>query len=168
MSHFFSYLSSLSLVTDPIAVASNNCAIDHLHKDHCAQAFGRNTLSKPHSTKNSALGKTECEGCHHLGGNSSLLVRLRLLICWKFESERMMLENPNAIVAVEVRRSNDANAMGVRERHGESNNGQKVWHTIVVLREIADKSWELVNSSNKRLNNGEWTGWNQKIVKLTN
>ena len=49
MSHSFSYLSSLPLVTDPIAVASNNCARDRLHKDHCAQAFGRNTLSKPHT-----------------------------------------------------------------------------------------------------------------------
>ena len=49
MSHSFSYLSSLPLVTDPIAVALNNCARDHLHKDHCAQAFGRNTLSKPHN-----------------------------------------------------------------------------------------------------------------------
>ena len=48
-SHSFSYLSSLPLVTDPIAVASNDCAIDHLHKDRCAQAFGRNTLSKPHN-----------------------------------------------------------------------------------------------------------------------
>ena len=55
-----------------------------------------------------------------------------------------------------------------RERRGESDNGQKVRHVIVVLREIADKSWELVNSSNKRLNNGEWTGWNRWIVKLTN
>ena len=51
-----------------------------------------------------------------------------------------MLENPNTIVAVEVRRSNDANAMGERERRGESNNGQKVQHVIVALREIADKS----------------------------
>ena len=49
MSHSFSYLSSLPLITDPIAVASNNCARDRLHKDCCAQAFGRNTLSKPHS-----------------------------------------------------------------------------------------------------------------------
>ena len=49
MSHSFSYLSSLPLVTDPIAVASNDCAIDRLHKDRCVQAFGRNTLSKPHS-----------------------------------------------------------------------------------------------------------------------
>ena len=30
------------------AVASNDCAKDCLHKDHCTQAFGRNTLSKPH------------------------------------------------------------------------------------------------------------------------
>ena len=51
-----------------------------------------------------------------------------------------MLENLNAIVAVQVRRSNDANAMGERERHGESDNGQRVRHTIVALREIADKS----------------------------
>ena len=49
-SHSFSYLSSLPLVTDPIAVASNDCARDCLHKDCCAQAFGRNTLSKPHTT----------------------------------------------------------------------------------------------------------------------
>ena len=49
MSHSFSYLSSLPLVTDPVAVALNDCAIDRLHKDRCAQAFGRNTLSKPHS-----------------------------------------------------------------------------------------------------------------------
>ena len=38
-----------TLVTDPIAVASNDCAKDCLHKDCCAQAFGRNTLSKPHT-----------------------------------------------------------------------------------------------------------------------
>ena len=44
MSHSFSYLSSLPLITDPIAVASNNCA-----KDRCMQALGRNTLSKPHN-----------------------------------------------------------------------------------------------------------------------
>ena len=36
-------------------MASNDCAIDHLHKDHCAQAFGRNTLSKPHSSWGSQL-----------------------------------------------------------------------------------------------------------------
>ena len=42
-------MSSLPLVTDPIAVASNNCARDCLHKDCCTQAFGRNTLSKPHT-----------------------------------------------------------------------------------------------------------------------
>ena len=52
----------------------------------------------------------------------------------------MMLENLNAIVVVEVRRSNDANAMGERERRGESNNSQKVRHTIVALREVADKA----------------------------
>ena len=51
-----------------------------------------------------------------------------------------MLENPNAIVAVQVGRSNKANAMGEGERCGESNNGQKVRHAIVALREIADKS----------------------------
>ena len=51
-----------------------------------------------------------------------------------------MLENPNAIVAVQVGRSNNANAMGERERHRESDNGQKVQHVIVALREIADKS----------------------------
>ena len=50
------------------------------------------------------------------------------------------MENPNAIVAVQVGRSNDANAMGERERCGESDNGQKVRHVIVALREIADKS----------------------------
>ena len=72
-----------------------------------------------------------------------------------------MLEKLNTIVAVQIRRSNDANAMGEGERRGESNNGQKVQHAIVALREIADKSWELVNSSNKWLNNGEWMGWNQ-------
>ena len=43
------------------------------------------------------------------------------------------------IVVVEVGRSNDGNAMGERERRGESNNSQKVQHAIVVLREIADK-----------------------------
>ena len=32
-----------------VAVASNDCTKDHLHKDCCAQAFGRNTLSKLHS-----------------------------------------------------------------------------------------------------------------------
>ena len=32
-----------------LAVVSNDCARDCLHKDHCAQAFGRNTLSKPHN-----------------------------------------------------------------------------------------------------------------------
>ena len=37
-----------------------------------------------------------------------------------------MLENPNAIVAVQVRRSNDTNVMGEGERRGESDNGQKV------------------------------------------
>ena len=37
-----------------------------------------------------------------------------------------MLENPNAIVAVEVGRSNDTKPMGERERCGESNNSQKV------------------------------------------
>ena len=31
------------------AVALNDCAIDYLHKDHCTQAFGGNTLSKPHT-----------------------------------------------------------------------------------------------------------------------
>ena len=50
-SHPFSYLSSLPLVTDPITVALNDCARDRLHKDRCMQAFGRNTLSKPHSAK---------------------------------------------------------------------------------------------------------------------
>ena len=40
-----------TLVTDPIAVASNDCAKDCLHKDHCMQAFGRNTLSKPHTAQ---------------------------------------------------------------------------------------------------------------------
>ena len=53
---------------------------------------------------------------------------------------RNMLENPNAIVAVQVGRSNEANAMGEGERRGESDNGQKVRHAIVALREIADKS----------------------------
>ena len=51
-----------------------------------------------------------------------------------------MLENPNVIVVVQVGRSNEANVMGERERRGESDNGQKVQHTIVALREIADKS----------------------------
>ena len=51
-----------------------------------------------------------------------------------------MLENPNVIVAVQVGRSSEANVMGEGERRGESNNGQKVQHVIVVLREIADKS----------------------------
>ena len=51
-----------------------------------------------------------------------------------------VLENPNAIVAMQVGRSNDANVMGERERRGESDNGQKVQHVIVALREIADKS----------------------------
>ena len=37
-----------------------------------------------------------------------------------------MLENPNVIVAVQVGRSNDANAMGEGERRGESDNDQKV------------------------------------------
>ena len=50
------------------------------------------------------------------------------------------MENLNAIVAVQVGRSNDANVMGEGERCGESNNGQKVQHMIVALREIADKS----------------------------
>ena len=44
-----------SLVTDSIAVASNDCAKDCLHKDHCVQAFGRNTLSKPHTGAHIAL-----------------------------------------------------------------------------------------------------------------
>ena len=51
-----------------------------------------------------------------------------------------MLENPNVIVVVQVGRSNDANAMGERERRGESDNGQKVRHAIVALKEIADKA----------------------------
>ena len=38
-----------TLITDSIAVASNNCAKDCLHIDCCVQAFGRNTLSKPHN-----------------------------------------------------------------------------------------------------------------------
>ena len=50
------------------------------------------------------------------------------------------MENPNAIVMMQVRRSNDENAMGERERRRESNNGQKVRCAIVALREIADKS----------------------------
>ena len=55
-SHPFSYLSSLPLVTDPITVALNDCARDRLHKDRCMQAFGRNTLSKPHSMGIDGLG----------------------------------------------------------------------------------------------------------------
>ena len=51
-----------------------------------------------------------------------------------------MLENPNAIVAVQVGRSSEANAMGEGGRCGESDNGQKVRHAIVALREIADIS----------------------------
>ena len=51
-----------------------------------------------------------------------------------------MLENPNAIVVVQVGRSNEANVMGEGERRRESNNGQKVQHAIIALREIADKS----------------------------
>ena len=51
-----------------------------------------------------------------------------------------MLENLNTIVVMQVGRSNNANAMGERERCRESDNGQKVQHVIVVLREIADKS----------------------------
>ena len=39
------YLSSLPLSQTQLAVALNDCAKDHLHKDHCMQAFGRNTLS---------------------------------------------------------------------------------------------------------------------------
>ena len=59
----------------------------------------------------------------------------------KVLESKIMLENPNAIVAVEVRRSNDANVMGrERERCGESDNSQKVQHVIVALREIADKA----------------------------
>ena len=59
----------------------------------------------------------------------------------KVLESKIMLENPNAIVAVEVRRSNDTNVMGrERERRGESNNSQKVRHVIVALREIADKA----------------------------
>ena len=60
-SHSFSYLSSLPLVTDPIAVASNDCAIDRLHKDCCAQAFGRNTLSKPHIDQLSDAAKAKTQ-----------------------------------------------------------------------------------------------------------
>ena len=37
-----------------------------------------------------------------------------------------VLENPNTIVAVQVRRSNEANVMGEGERCGESDNDQKV------------------------------------------
>ena len=51
-----------------------------------------------------------------------------------------MLENLNAIVAVEVGRSNDTNSMGQRERRRESNSSQKVQHMIVALSEIADKA----------------------------
>ena len=46
-----------------------------------------------------------------------------------------MLENTNAIVAVQVGKSNDTNVMGERETCGESDNGQKVRHAIVALRE---------------------------------
>ena len=33
-------IGGFPLVTDLIAVALNNCAIDRLHKDRCTQAFG--------------------------------------------------------------------------------------------------------------------------------
>ena len=67
-SHSFSYLSSLPLVTDPIAIALNDCARDHLHKDRCTQAFGRNTLRKPHTAPPSStipsVPKVHSYFCH--------------------------------------------------------------------------------------------------------
>ena len=49
MSHSFLFVKFTLCHRPNSAVASNDCAIDHLHKDHCTQAFGRNTLSKPHN-----------------------------------------------------------------------------------------------------------------------
>ena len=95
-------------------------------------------------------------------GSSNILQIILVCIMLKVWDGEIMLENPNAIVAVEVGRSNDSNAMGrERDTHRESDNSQKVRHTIVALKEIADKAWELVNSRDKWLNNGEWMGWNQ-------
>ena len=55
-------------------------------------------------------------------------VWLQLMCCMLkvSEIEKMLLENLNAIVAVQVRRSNNTNAMGEGERRGESDNGKKV------------------------------------------
>ena len=50
-------MSSLPSSQTQLAVALNNCAQDRLHKDHCMQAFGRNTLSKPHSTSLRTQGR---------------------------------------------------------------------------------------------------------------
>ena len=49
MSHSFIFVKFTLCHRPNLAVASNDCAKDHLHKDHCMQAFGRNTLSKPHN-----------------------------------------------------------------------------------------------------------------------
>ena len=53
------------------AVASNNCAIDHLHKDHCTRAFGRNTLSKPHTT--CSFAAASCYSCRQRSSASCSL-----------------------------------------------------------------------------------------------
>ena len=58
-------------------------------------------------------------------------------------------------------------AMEERERCGESNS-QKVWHTIVALREIADKAWELVNSRNNDSTLVSEQAETNGIVNLTN
>ena len=54
-SHSFIFVKFTPCHRPNSAVASDDCARDHLHKDHCAQAFGRNTLSKPHSGWSIAL-----------------------------------------------------------------------------------------------------------------
>ena len=48
-SHSFIFVKFTLCHRPNSAVASNDCAKDCPHKEHCTQAFGRNTLSKPHN-----------------------------------------------------------------------------------------------------------------------
>ena len=57
MSHSFIFVKFTLCHRPNSAVASNDCAIDHLHKNRCMQAFGRNTLSKPHTEWNEGTDK---------------------------------------------------------------------------------------------------------------
>ena len=88
--------------------------------------------------------------------------------CWKFERVRDELNSVMNWERVNIQFCDSSgglrdmmDVMEERERCGESESSQKVQHMIVALREIADKAWELVNSKNKQLNDGEWMGWNQ-------